>query len=65
MLAKQKKYAEAEEPLRQSEEAFRKKEGAAGPNTQKAIQAQVDMYRAWGKTERAAELAAGLVKKAS
>ncbi len=60
VLAKQKKYAEAEEVLRLSEDAFRKKEGATGSNTQKAIHEQVDMYRSWGKTEKAAQLAAEL-----
>ncbi|HEY2798123.1 MAG TPA: tetratricopeptide repeat protein [Thermoanaerobaculia bacterium] len=65
VLAKQKKYAEAEELLRLSEEAFRKKEGPAGSNTQKAIQAQVDLYRSWGKAEKAAALAANLIKPAS
>jgi len=60
VLAKQGKYAEAEEPLRLSEEVYRKKEGPAGSNTRKAIQAQVDLYRSWGKTEKAAELATRL-----
>ena len=60
VLAKQKNYAEAEELLQLSEAAFRAKEGPTGSNTQQAIQAQVEMYRSWGKTEKAAQLAAGL-----
>jgi eukaryotic-like serine/threonine-protein kinase len=51
-LTARKKYAEADELLRQAAEAFVKSDPSS-PTAQAAIQARIDLYKAWGKSAEA------------
>jgi serine/threonine protein kinase len=55
ILTARKKFAEADELLRQAAESFTASAGASDPNTQNVVKARIELYRAWGKT---AELSA-------
>ena len=59
-LTDRKGYPEADEMLRLADEAYRKNEGVANAATQDTIRARVDLYRNWGKPEKARELEASL-----
>jgi hypothetical protein len=58
-----KRYPEADELLQQADATYRKADGVAAPTTQGAIQSRVDLYKAWGKAEKAKGLEAELVAK--
>ena len=58
-----RRYPEADELLQLADASYRKNEGVAAPTTQQAIQARVDLYKAWGKPEKATELSAELTPK--
>ncbi len=58
-----KRYPEADELLQLADATYRKNDGVADPATQQAIQARVDLYKAWGKPEKAKELEAELMPK--
>jgi serine/threonine protein kinase/Tfp pilus assembly protein PilF len=52
-LLARKKYAEADGFLRPATEVLLAKAGPSNPNTQAAIQARIELYRAWGKPAEA------------
>jgi eukaryotic-like serine/threonine-protein kinase len=58
-----KRYPEADDLLEAADASYRKADGVAAPTTQSAIQARVDLYKAWGKPEKASALEAELVAK--
>ena len=60
-----KRYPEADELLQLADASYRKNQGVADPGTQQTIQARVDLYKAWGKPEKAKALEAELTPKTS
>ena len=58
-----KRYPEADQLLQLADTTYRKSDGVANPATQQTIQARVDLYKAWGKPEKAKELEAALTAK--
>jgi hypothetical protein len=52
LLAK-KRYADADSFLRPAAEVLAAKAGLANPNARGAIQARIDLYKAWGKPAEA------------
>ena len=58
-----KRYPEADQLLQLADASSRKSGGVANPATQQAIQARVDLYKAWGKPEKAKPLEAELTAK--
>ena len=58
-----KRYSEADQLLQLADTTYRKSDGVANPATQQTIQARVDLYKAWGKPEKAKELEAALTAK--
>ena len=50
---KTRRYPEADQLLQLADASGRKSGGVANPATQQAIQARVDLYKAWGKPEKA------------
>ncbi len=63
VLIDAKRYPEADQLLQLADASGRKSGGVANPATQQAIQARVDLYKAWGKPEKAKELEAELTPK--
>ena len=58
-----KRYPEADQLLQLADTSGRKSGGVANPATQQAIQARVDLYKAWGKPEKAKPLEGELTPK--
>ncbi len=64
VLTARKKYAEADELLRQAAEVFART-GPSAKNAQDAIKARMDLYRAWGKPAQAKAQEALLAESAA
>jgi tetratricopeptide (TPR) repeat protein len=49
ILTARKKFAEADELLREAARSFTASAGPSDPNTQNVVKARIELYRAWGK----------------